>query len=66
MPLGGALVLAATALRAAAAVLGWGGIALAAAAVLWCLAYGVLLWRVGPGLWRPRTDGRDGCDGPAP
>ncbi|MBN9574201.1 NnrS family protein [Alicycliphilus denitrificans] len=66
VPLGGALILAATALRAAAAVLGWGGIALAAAAALWLLAYGVLLWRVGPGLWRPRTDGRDGCDGPAP
>lgn len=64
IPLGGALILAATGLRAVTALLGWGGGALAASAVLWCLAYGVLLWRVGPGLWRRRTDGRDGCDGP--
>lgn len=65
IPLGGALILAATGLRVAAALQGWGGEALAASAALWCLAYAVLLWRVGPGLWRARTDGRGGCDGPA-
>lgn len=66
IPLGGALILAATGLRATTALLGWGADALAGSAGLWCLAYAVLLWRVGPGLWRPRTDGRDGCEGPAP
>ena len=30
-----------------------------------CAAFGVLAWRVVPGLWRPRTDGRGGCAGPA-
>ena len=65
IPLGGALILAATGLRVLAALQGWGGGALAASAALWCLAYAVLLWRVGPGLWRPRTYGRDGCEGPA-
>jgi uncharacterized protein involved in response to NO len=33
---------------------------LAAAAVLWALAFTLFLWRYGPILWRPRPDGRPG------
>ena len=64
VPLGGALLLLAVALRAGAAWLGAGAPWLAAAGACWCAAFGVLLWRIGPGLWCARTDGRDGCDGP--
>ncbi|WP_245704013.1 NnrS family protein [Oryzisolibacter propanilivorax] len=64
VPLGAALVLAATLLRALAGWNGWGAAALAASAALWCAGYGVLAWRIAPGLWRPRTDGGTGCEGP--
>ena len=59
--LGGAVLLAATVWRAGAAVLGSGGLGLAVAAVLWCIAFALLAWRVGPGLWLARTDGKQGC-----
>ena len=36
----------------------------ALAGALWCLAFALLFWRVGPGLWLARTDGRSGCAGP--
>lgn len=65
IPLGAALLLLATALRAVAAWNGLGPAWLAAAGGSWCAAFGVLAWRVVPGLWRPRTDGRGGCAGPA-
>lgn len=61
--LGGAALCMAAAIRAMAAWWGWGYAWLVVAALLWCCAFGVLLWRVGPGLWQPRTDGRSGCDG---
>ncbi|GAA3981697.1 NnrS family protein [Comamonas faecalis] len=59
--LGAALLLLATFWRAGAALLGADMHQVAFAGVLWCAAYAVLLWRVGPGLWRPRTDGKTGC-----
>ena len=59
--LGGAVLLTATGWRAAAAVLGSNGLGLAVAAVLWCIAFALLAWRVAPGLWLARTDGREGC-----
>jgi uncharacterized protein involved in response to NO len=65
IPLGAALLLLATVLRAFAAWNGLGPVWLAMAGGSWCAAFGVLAWRVGPGLWRPRTDGRSGCAGPA-
>lgn len=64
LPAAAMLLLAAAALRAAAA---WSGATgwLMAASLCWCLAFALLLWRVGPPMWRKRTDGRSGCDGPA-
>ncbi|MFC4620861.1 NnrS family protein [Comamonas nitrativorans] len=59
--LGGAVLLAATVWRAAAAVLGSNGLGLAVAAALWCIAFALLAWRVAPGLWLARTDGKQGC-----
>lgn len=60
VPLGSALLLAATALRAGAA---WhGGAAwLSGAGAAWCMAFALLLWRVGPPLVHGRPDGRQGC-----
>jgi len=65
LALGGATLLAATAVRAIVPLAGGGLHWLALAGLLWCLAFAILLWRVGPGLWLPRTDGRSGCEGPA-
>lgn len=59
--LGGAVLLTATVWRAAAAVLGSNGLGLAVAAALWCVAFALLAWRVAPGLWLARTDGKQGC-----
>lgn len=59
--LGGALLLLATFWRAGAALLGSGGAGLAMAAGLWCAAFALLAWRVAPGLWLARTDGKAGC-----
>ncbi|ROR47094.1 NnrS family protein [Diaphorobacter sp. C33] len=64
VPLGAAALLVATAVRAAAGGMGGGGGWLALAAAGWCLAFLAVLWRIGPPLWRPRSDGRQGCDGP--
>ena len=58
----GALLLAAVAARAAVGLLA--GPWLAVAAGLWCVGYGLLWWRIAPGLWRARTDGQTGCAGP--
>lgn len=64
LALGAALLLLATAARVAAALgasaLPW----LALAGGLWCSAFALLLWRIGPGLWQARSDGRTGCAGP--
>jgi len=65
IPAAAALLLLAAAVRAGAAWAGGGPAWLAAAGVGWCTAFGVLWWRIAPPLWRPRTDGRQGCDGPA-
>ena len=59
--LGGAVLLLATLWRAIGAVHGVGWPVLAGAALLWCLAFGILAWRVAPGLWLARTDGKTGC-----
>ena len=59
--LGGAVLLLATLWRAVGAVHGVGWPVLAGAALLWCLAFGILAWRVAPGLWLARTDGKTGC-----
>lgn len=59
--LGGAVLLLATLWRAMGAVHGVGWPVLAGAALLWCLAFGMLAWRVAPGLWLARTDGKTGC-----
>lgn len=64
IPAAAALLLLATAVRAGAASWGGGGAWLAAAGLGWCAAFGVLGWRIAPPLWRARTDGRWGCDGP--
>lgn len=64
LALGGATLLGAAAVRAVAGLMGWGMGWMALAGTLWCLGFAIALWRVGPGLWRPRTDGRDGCAGP--
>ena len=64
VPLGAATLLAATTVRAAAGGMGGGGGWLALAAAGWCLAFLAVLWRIGPPLWQPRSDGRHGCDGP--
>lgn len=60
---GAAALCMATGVRAVVALAGLGTAWLALAALLWCLAFALLLWRVGPGLWRPRSDGRSGCAG---
>lgn len=60
--LGGAVLLAAVGWRAGAALLGSTGLGLAAAAGLWCLAFAILAWRVAPGFWLARSDGKQGCD----
>ena len=59
--LGGAVLLLATLWRAVGAVHGVGWPVLAGAALLWCVAFGMLAWRVAPGLWLARTDGKTGC-----
>ena len=59
--LGGAVLLLATLWRAMGAVHGVGWPVLAGAALLWCVAFGMLAWRVAPGLWLARTDGKTGC-----
>ncbi|WP_461469380.1 NnrS family protein [Melaminivora sp.] len=59
--LGGALLLLATFWRALAALQGASAAALAWAAGLWCLAFALLAWRVAPGLWLARSDGKQGC-----
>lgn len=59
--LGGAVLLVATVWRVAAAMLGSNGLGLLVAAVLWCIAFALLAWRVAPGLWLARTDGKQGC-----
>ncbi len=59
--LGGALLLLATFWRAGAALLGSSGLGLAVAGSLWCAAFALLAWRVAPGLWLARTDGKQGC-----
>ncbi|MBT9514629.1 MAG: NnrS family protein [Acidovorax sp.] len=64
IPLAAALLLLATAVRAGAAWVGGGAPWLGAAGALWCAAFVVLLWRIGPALWRPRADGQQGCEGP--
>lgn len=61
LALGAALLLAGVLWRAAAALLGLSLAATAAAGLLWCAAYALLAWRVAPGLWRARSDGREGC-----
>ena len=62
---GAALIVGAALLRAASAW--WGGAPLMAVAGSgWSLGYLLLLARLGPVLWRPRSDGLSGCAGPAP
>lgn len=61
IPLAAGLLLLATVVRVGAAWVGAGAPWLGAAGALWCAAFALLLWRIGPGLWRPRKDGRDGC-----
>ncbi len=59
-----ALVVAGTLLRALGAWQG-GGAWLHAAGACWMGAWGLVLWRMGPVLWRAREDGGLCCDGPA-
>ncbi|BEP94502.1 hypothetical protein GmRootA79_28860 [Acidovorax sp. A79] len=64
IPWAAGLLLLATAVRAGAAWAGGGPLWLAGAGAGWCAAFAVLLWRIGPPLWRARADGRQGCEGP--
>lgn len=63
IPLGGALLLLGVAARVVAA---WQPARpmLAAASICWCLAFGLLCWRIAPALWQARSDGQEGCQGP--
>lgn len=64
IPLAAAVLLLATTVRAGATWWGGGPAWLMAAGLGWCAAFAVLLWRIGPALWRARADGREGCEGP--
>lgn len=64
VPCGALLLMAAALVRA----LPWhwaGLVPTAVSAAAWCVAWCMLLWRLGPMLWRARVDGRSGCEGPA-
>lgn len=60
---GAALVAASAVLRACAYALDATALLMGAAALLWCAAFALMSWRMLPVFWRPRADGRGGCDG---
>lgn len=64
VPIGAALIVCAAAMRATAVWMPGGTAWMVAAGTCWTGAFALLLWRIGPVLWRARTDGGTGCDGP--